>query len=275
MYRIGLFSKIGKVTVKALRFYEEEGLIEPGRVDAATGYRYYDSSQIPRIHKVVALRQCGFSVPEIRQVVNGEDVAALFAERKRQAETEAREAGARLQSINSYIESLGEDGTMKYEIVVKDLPRVIVFSKRMIAPSYDSFFDAIPRIGEEIGAANPGLRCRDDPPYCFNVYHDGEYKEVDIDLEVCEAVYEAGVDTPSIKFKTIEAVPEAACVMHKGPYSELRSAYAAVFKWIDDNGFIPADAPRESYIDGVWNRPDPAEWLTELQVPIARPIDRE
>jgi DNA-binding transcriptional MerR regulator len=271
MYRIGLFSKIGKVTVKALRFYEEEGLIEPCRVDAATGYRYYDSSQLPRIHKIVALRQCGFPIPEIRQIVNGKDIAALFSDRKTLLEAEAVAVGEQLASINSYIESLRRGEDMRYQVVVKDLPSVIVYGMRTVVESYDSYFDLMPKIGEEIAAYNPGLRCRDDPPYCFIVYLDGEYKERDIDIEFCEAVYEVGVDTPRLKFKTIERVPAAACVLHKGPYSELPAAYSAVFKWIDDNGYVPTENPRESYIDGIWNKADKAEWLTELQVPIERP----
>lgn len=271
MYRIGQFSKIGKVTVKALRFYEKEGLIEPCHIDAATGYRYYDSRQLPRIHKIVALRQCGFSIPEMRQIVNGKNVSRLFASRKEKLEAEAAQAGERLSSINSYIESLGQGEDMRYQVVVKDLPRVIVYWMRTIVESYESYFDLMPKIGEEIAAYNPGLRCLDDPPYCFIMYHDGEYKESDIDIEFCEAVQEIGVDTPRLKFKTIERVPAAACVLHKGPYSELPLAYAAAFKWIDDNGYIPSGNPRESYIDGIWNRRDPAEWLTEVQVPIERP----
>jgi DNA-binding transcriptional MerR regulator/effector-binding domain-containing protein len=270
MYRIGSFSKIAKTTVKALRFYEEEGLVEPGLVDPLTGYRYYDSGQLPRIHEIVGLRQCGFSISEIRRILRGEDAAPLFAERRRLLEVEAREAACRLASIESYIGSLQEGVAMRYRIVVKDLPRVVVFSKRMLVESYDSYFSEIPRIGAEVAAANPGLRCLDDPPYCFIVYRDGEYKERDLDVEFCEAVREAGVDTETIKFKTIPAVPEAACVLHLGPYAELRGAYAAVFKWIDDNGYAPADDPRESYIDGIWNKEDPADWLTEVQVPIVR-----
>jgi len=270
MYRIGLFSKIGKVTVKALRFYEEEGLLKPMRIDQATGYRYYDSSQIPRLHKIVALRQCGFSIPEIRQILFGKNVAALFAERRARLEDEVREASLQLSSIESYIESIKESGYMGYEIVLKDLPRVVVYSKRLVVPSYDSYFEVIPKIGEECLASNPDVRCVEDPPYCFIIYHDGEFKERDIDIELCEAVEKAGIDTETIKFKTIERVPTAACVMHRGPYSALRAAYAAVFKWIEDNGYAPTDNPRESYIDGVWNRDDPAEWLTEVQVPIAR-----
>jgi len=271
VYRIGQFSKIGKVTVKALRFYEDEGLILPDRVDAATGYRYYDSSQLPRLHKILALRQCGFSIQEIRQLLVGKNLASLFSERRGRIEEELRERSSQLSSIEAYLESIREVGDLGYQIVVKSLPRCMVYSKRFVAASYDSYFDIVPKIGEECAAANPGLRCIEDPPYCFIEYHDGEYKETDIDVELCEAVERRGVYTPTIKFKEIAAVPEAACVLHKGPYSELRGAYAAVFKWIDDKGCIPSGNPRESYIDGIWNRRDPGEWLTEVQVPIERP----
>jgi DNA-binding transcriptional MerR regulator len=270
MYKIGLFSKIGKVTVKALRFYEEEGLLVPARIDSATGYRYYDSAQIPRLHRIVALRQCGFSIPEIKSILGGKNVPSLFADKRARLENEVREASLQLSSIESYIESIKESGGMRYEVVLKDLPRVLVYSKRITVESYDSYFDVIPRIGEECVAANPDVHCVEDPPYCFIIYRDGEYRERDIDIEFCEAVNKRGVDTEAIKFKIVERVPTAACVMHKGPYSTLRAAYAAVFRWIEENGYAATDNPRESYIDGVWNRDDPSEWVTELQVPVAR-----
>lgn len=40
------------------------------------------------------------------------------------------------------------------------------------------------------------------------------------------------------------------------------------FKWIEENGYTGADNPRESYIDGVWNKENENEWLTEIQIPI-------
>jgi DNA-binding transcriptional MerR regulator len=273
LYRIGQFSKITKVTVKALRFYEEEGLLEPAYTDAASGYRYYSSDQLPRVFRIVALRQCGFAIPEIRQIVAGKNVAELFAGRKRELERLAVDTAGKLASINHYIESMGSDSKMTYQIVVKELPRVLVYSKRKVVASYDDFFTLMPEIGESIALANPELKCATDPAYCFNMYHDGEYKERDIDIEVCEAVtgYGNGKLPEGIEFKTIERIPEAACVLHKGPYSRLPEAYAAVFKWIEDNDCVPSDFPRESYIDGIWNKESEEDWLTELQVPILKP----
>jgi DNA-binding transcriptional MerR regulator len=270
MYRIGQFSKISKVTVKALRFYEAEGLFEPCHVDPLNGYRYYRSEQLPVIHKIVALKQCGFSLPEIRMALAGKGVAELFSGRRKALESALEETSAQLSAINFYLTSLKDGGMPRHHVVIKGLPRVTVFSKRMIVDDYESYFTEIPKIGEEIALANPGLRCLDDPPYCFIEYHDGDFRESDIDIEFCEAVRERGVDTPAIRFKTVEAVPEAACVLHQGPYSRLREAYLAAFAWIEENGYSPAGNPRESYIDGIWNKADPAEWLTEVQVPVKR-----
>jgi len=58
--------------------------------------------------------------------------------------------------------------------------------------------------------------------------------------------------------------------MHKGSYSNLREAYAFVFKWIEENGYTVTGSPRESYIDGIWNKKSVDEWLTEIQVPVLK-----
>lgn len=275
MYRIGLFSKITKATVKALRFYEEEGLLEPEYVDAVNGYRYYSSSQLPRAYRIVSLRQCGFSIPEIRAVLDGKDPAGVFEEKKRELTRLAHETESKLASIEHYLESIEKEHSMPYQIVLKELPRVFVFSLKTVVDSYDEYFDLMPRTAEALARVNPELTCVDDPPYCFVRYLDGEYRERDISIELCEAVTGPGNGKlpDGMEFQTIARVPTAACVLHKGPYSALPAAYAAVFKWIEDNGYAASDCPRESYIDGIWNCETDADWLTELQVPVVREAD--
>src|SRR4051794_4186310 len=70
MMRIGDFSRLSRVSVKTLRYYDEMGLIKPARVDQFTGYRYYEYDQYPRINHVLALRAHGFSLERIRQVLD-------------------------------------------------------------------------------------------------------------------------------------------------------------------------------------------------------------
>ena len=113
MYRIGLFSKITKVTVKALRFYEESGLIEPEYTDGASGYRYYSSAQLPKMFTIVSLRQCGFSIPEIRAVLRGGNPERIFAERKRDLEAKAAETERQLASVSHYLAALEREKAIR------------------------------------------------------------------------------------------------------------------------------------------------------------------
>lgn len=267
MYRIGLFSKINKVSIKALRYYDEVGLLKPAFVDEENGYRYYTSEQLPQIHQIIALRQMGFSIDEITSVLRGNHVTGIFEQRKAELVASLEESKMQMRQIEYYLSCM--DGALPVQqVAMKELPEVLVYSKRFILPCYDEYFKCLPDLGERVTRDNPGIACS-IPEYCFSIYHDGEYRERDIDTEFCEAVTFRGKDTDEVKFKVIKRVPQAACVYHKGPYSTLGNSYAYLFKWIADNGYTPSEPPRESYIDGIWNK-ESAEWLTEIQVPVIR-----
>jgi len=152
---------------------------------------------------------------------------------------------------------------MNYSATIKELPECIVYSKKMKVPNYDAYFEAVPAIGEAIVVQYPEVKCT-TPEYCFIVYLDGEYKEKDINIEFCEAVDKMYSDFDDFKFKEIKSVI-AVSVLHKGAYNLLGEAYAYIFKWIEENGYVTADNPRESYIDGIWNKEDENDWLTEVR----------
>ena len=57
LYRIGLFAQMNRITVKALRFYEEQGLLLPARIDEESGYRYYTMRQMEPLHRILALKE--------------------------------------------------------------------------------------------------------------------------------------------------------------------------------------------------------------------------
>lgn len=266
-YKIGMFSKMNRVTIKALRYYDDIGLLKPAQIDDFTGYRYYTSEQLPRLHRILALRQMGFSIDEITEVMRGLSITKLLQTKKEQLLAAIAENMKKLAQVEHYINTYKEDFSLDYNVIIKELPEVTVASMRRVFAGYDEYFTVIPAMGEEMERL--GCVCA-VPEYCFNIYHDGEYKEEDIDVEVCEAVTQAKEESDMVKFRIVERVPEAACVLHKGPYSALRNAYAAVIKWIEDNDYEPMDMPRESYIDGIWNKDSEEDWLTEVQFPIKK-----
>jgi DNA-binding transcriptional MerR regulator/DNA gyrase inhibitor GyrI len=264
MFRIGEFSKMSKTTIKTLRYYDEIGLLKPEETDKFTSHRFYSTEQLFRLHRIQELRQIGLSIHEIGMILSGSDSEPILLKRRGELISELAAGQSQLSRIEFILR--GED-VMNYSATIKELPECIVYSKRMTIPNYNAYFEVIPEIGRAMEKQYPELKCA-VPEYCFVVYLDGEHREQDINIEFCEAVDKIYPDFDDIEFKTIKAVA-AVSVMHKGAYSKLGEAYAYVYKWIEENSYTAADNPRESYIDGIWNKENEDEWLTEIQVPIA------
>lgn len=268
MYSIGEFSKINRITPKTLRHYDRIGLLKPDRVDDWTGYRSYSAAQLPRIRRILELREMGLPLNEIgRALVNIDELAAILHLQENRLERNLSETAGRIKRVRKYLEKLQGGEEMKTEITIKELPEVIVASMRTVVPGYETYFDIVPKMGEYM--ASVGAVCR-EPEYCFTIYHDGEYRDSDIDVEICEAVVSPCRESDKVKFKTVPRVSTAACLQHRGSYETLRTSYNRLFGWIEANGYRVTDNPRESYIDGIWNREDPADWLTEVQVPVKK-----
>lgn len=270
MYTIGDFSRINRISTKTLRHYDRIGLFKPAKVDEWTGYRYYEQRQQLEIARILELRDLGFTLDEIKRSIRDDSAMAGSLESQiGKLEKERVYLGRRIEKAREYLELLKTQQTGIRVPELKPLPGVIVASMRTRIPCYDTFFDIVPKMGDYMRSV--GAVCR-EPPYCFTIYHDGEYRDSDIDVEICEAVVAHCRESDRVKFKTIDEVPLAACLMHKGPYSTFHRTYNALFGWIPANGYRAVGNPRESYIDGIWNKDDPEDWLTEVQVPIERDV---
>ena len=266
MFRIGEFSKMSKTTIKTLRYYDEIGLLKPEEIDRFTSYRLYTTDQLVKLHRIQGFRQVGLSIDEIKLILLGHDAASILHRRKAELISELVAGKSKLSRIEFILQ--GDENFMNYTATIKELPGCIVYSKKMTVPSYNAYFELVPAIGETITQKYPDLKCA-TPEYCFMVYLDGEYREKDLNIEFCEAVDKMWPDFEDIKFKEMEPTTVVS-VLHKGPYTELSQAYAYAFKWIEQNDYVASDNPRESYIDGVWNKEDEEDWLTELQIPIVK-----
>lgn len=249
MFSIGMFSKINKITTKTLRYYEDKDLLSPTYVDEFTGYRYYTSKQIPKLHKIINLKQMGLSLNEIKQIINNsEKIEQILISKENEILNVIKKEEDKLIRVRSYLNNLKGEFNMK-NVIIKSLPKVKIASMRKVIKSHDDLFHLCPNImAKEMGK----LECICVvPEYCFNIYHDGEFKETNIDVEICEAVTELKEDTDILKFKEVDEVSSAVCVLHKGPYEDLRTTYSYAFKWIEENQYEVLDNPRESYIDGI------------------------
>ena len=67
LYKIGMFANMNRVTIKTLRYYDEQKLLVPVYVDEENGYRYYEAGQMEGLQRIIALKNMGFSIDDIRK----------------------------------------------------------------------------------------------------------------------------------------------------------------------------------------------------------------
>lgn len=268
-FKIGEFSRLNRVTVKTLRYYEEIGLLVPYETDEWTGYRYYSVEQFQQVNTIIYLKHLGFSLEEIRDLfATGQHTPSLAAiEAKiRQCEGEQKQLQRRYNELNSLAKSLQKEKKME-KVFIKSLPAIIVASHRRIINGYQELFDLCPKI---IGPEMERLGCTcPEPGYCYTIEHNKEYNENNIDIEYCESVNEKREDSELIRFKEIPAVPIAVCMRHRGGYETFPKTFAQLFEFVEQNGYKIIDNPRFSYIDGIWNKESEEEWLSEIEIPVS------
>ena len=173
MLKIGEFSKMLKVTIKALRYYEKEGLLIPKHIDNFNVYRYYESNQLIDISKIISLKQVGLSIEEIKRIIiNKEPIDVILKSKKEELENVISLYKYQLSKFNYLL----KEKDMKEEIFEKIIPGCYVYYKEGILKDYSEVSMFIQDSGRECLELNPNIKCV-VPDYCYVNYLDGEYKE--------------------------------------------------------------------------------------------------
>lgn len=268
MFRIGEFSRLTQVSVRMLRYYDEAGLLKPARTDPFTGYRLYAAEQIPVLRKILYLRDCGFQVAQIAAALEGKDTERLFEqleEKRKEIELTILEEENKLKRIRLAQQELQNGGTdMHYQVFLKSVPACRVLSLRRVIPDYyeeGKLWQELSSFAAENQVPVSG--------HTFSVYHDAEYKEQEVDVEVCMPVEVLGESRNGFTYRIAEAVPEMACTMVYGPFSNIAGAYLAFAGWLDRNRqYRMLQGERQIVHRGPWNEKDPDLFLTEIQIPL-------
>lgn len=264
LYKIGMFAQMNHITIKTLRFYEEQGLLLPAHVDGENGYRYYTMNQMADIQRVTALKQAGFTLDDIKLINQGADTAYLLSSKKAALLKKIAELTSQIAVIDGYLS--GPAGTLDAPVLIRTIPAVTVASMKKRIDSYDELFSLMPEMGAEMERL--GCRCA-LPEYCFTHYLEPGFRDEHILIETCEAVTEKKEDSALVKFRELPEIT-AACIFHKGSYSNFSESYAAILRFIEENGYKICGNIRENYIDGIWNKDREEDWLSEIQIPVSR-----
>lgn len=282
MFKIGEFSRLSRVSVRMLRHYDQLGLLTPSQTDSFTGYRYYSADQLPRLNRILALRDLGFSLEQISGMLDDqlstEQMLGMLKVKRAQVEEQLHLEKQRLDRLEVRIRQMSDSPVQgAYDVILRDVESELVATHREVAANDDriqQMFDSA-----EIYVAQFDQARADKPP--LTIYYDDEYRDQDMDAEVAVPLRYAIPENDQIRVRQLPILSNVACVVHVGDYAMIDQAYNALLRWIEDHDFQMTGPIREVYIrygaDGLdfdlpatYLAPNANEYVTELQLSVVK-----
>ena len=270
---IGRFSRLTRLSVKALRLYDELRLLVPARVDPSTGYRYYTRAQTKRAVIIGALRAVEMPLEEIRAFVETADDAAsdgwLLAHRARIAQRLAAHQEM-LALIDTYVGN--KPSLAPAEIERVERPAVQVAGVRMRTSRSSIAADAAAGFGRLARGLAAHAITPIGPPML--VYHDVIDEQSDGDIEVAVPIAAwpdaaAGQPDQDLRPGTLPACT-LATIVHRGPFTDVASAWHRLFEWVSEEGVDITGPAREVYLTDPATIA-PANLLTRIELQVGLP----
>lgn len=264
MYKISDFSKITNLSVKALRYYDEEQILTPSRRDEDTSYRYYSEEDFQKAQLIVLLRSLEFSISEIKDVLancgDPTDLPCYLEEKKLMVENRIRKEKELIKKLNLYIKPTDrEEISMNYEIEVREIAPVNVASIRYNGKYSD--------VGKYIGTLYKAVKGgADGAP--IQLYYDAGYMEEGADMEICVPIKKS-VDHPGVAMKKLPAI-RALCTTHVGSYEKFNLAYKALMDYANEHHLKFTTPSREIFIKGpgMIFKGNEENYVTEIIIPV-------
>ena len=276
MFRIGDFSRIARVSCRLLRYSDELGLLKPARIESDTGYRYYSAMQLPRLNRILVLRDLGLSLEQIAQALRGDPGAAelrgMLLMRRSEVEQTIEAESQRLRQIEARIAQIEAEGTLAAaDVVLKREPARRLLSTRQTVAS---FTEGVRLIGELVEAV-PRLAGARALGQLVAIAHAPEFEPESIDVEF-GFLLESGSDAPlrladgrALAVRELPAVERLASCVRIGPPQEAHLTTARIGSFIESNGYRICGPTREVFLQ----RPltgQMAKAVVEMQFPVEK-----
>ena len=268
MFKIGDFSRIARVSARLLRFYDELGLFVPAHADPVSGYRYYTVAQLGELNRILVLKELGFNLDQVREIVRSKVDAAelrnmLVLRRNDVEQTLAAEA-LRLRQIETRISQLETEGSLSADdVIVRAEPAHEILSLRRVVPSFAAARALIPELREQ---ARPMLPR--GPLTLMAVAHSPQFEADEIDVEFGfllpdDSDLEPPANSPLAR-RTLEPVARMAVCVRVGLPEDAHLVTAKIGRYLEISGDMLAGPSREVFL----KPPDPErmhESVVEMQ----------
>jgi DNA-binding transcriptional MerR regulator len=271
MFRIGDFSRIARVSARLLRFYDEIGLLEPAHTDEPSGYRFYTVAQLGRLNRITVLKDLGFSLEQIGDILKADITAAelrnMLLLRRNDVERTLTVEAQRLRHIETRIAQIDTDGRLSSEdVVVRAEPARQLLSMRRTV----SFGEAGALLVRLHQLAEPLLPKRHGGQVVV-VSHSPQFEQEELDLEFGLA-FELGApihwrNGSGLTLDELPAVERMAVCVRTGPPDEGYLSTGHIGAFLEQNGEALAGPNRELFL----HLPEPDrmhESVVEMQFPL-------
>lgn len=251
MFRIGEFSKIAQVSGRLLRYYDEIGLLTPEYTDSQTGYRYYTVEQLPRLNRILALKDLGFTLNQIadllRDDVPPEEIRGMLVMKRAQIEQSVQEEIARLKQVEMRLAQIEHEGDIWGEnIVLKRIPPSPFLSVRGEGVPNDLFFSLF----HDIRQALPSGKQPASFGHFIYILHSPSFEQEKVEIELGFLMSSDDIEPiplssgKELAVRELDAVDTMATIV-AGSWEEGGMAYNALGTWVADNGFQIVGSMRE------------------------------
>ena len=265
MLTIGAFSRRSRLSLKALRLYDEMALLRPAVVDPDNGYRYYREDQLELGRLIGLLRRLEMPLVQIAEVVSLEGTAAVKSIGTYWHGVEA-DLRTKRRLVRYLIGYLSGKGVTMFEVETRQIPdqQVASIERKVLVGDLSAFidegmnavFDLLGEAGAETGIP-------------FVVYHGEVNVDSDGPVEVCVPYVGQVEPRGEIRLRLEPAHTEAFTRITKAQvaFPGILEAYEAVEKWAAQNGRRPAGAPREVYF-ADWNAARDDDPAADIALPV-------
>lgn len=275
MIKIGDFSKLVAVPIPTLRYYDQVGLLKPVKVDAQSGYRYYSAGQLPRLHRILALKGLGFSLEQISMVLaeglTPEQMRGMLRLRHAQISQELADVQSHLREVEMRLQQIErEDQMSTYDMILKPVEPLLVASIRATLPRHNAITALYAEVYEAFAPHADAVLKPNMSGQTLAIWYDEEYKEQDVDGAAAFILRKRVPDAGRMRVHELPAVTMATTI-HEGSYNTLTQAHEAILTWIEANSYRIVGPSREIYLHNATpiDHDDPA-YVTEVQFPVEK-----
>lgn len=270
-YTIGDVSNICGISKKALRYYDQIGLISPDKVGGDNSYRFYNRETLLNVPIIKYYKQMGFKLDEMRLLLETDTFRSLeeqFRNKIEELHQAQRDIYLRYTSVKDWYDLILEAGSViennANEVSVKyiDSYTALYFEQDFAYNYMESIINIeFTNYIESINNAITGPVMINFPS--FEKHMEGTCKHVRI---MQKAILDCAPETPIVRLGGCMVL---SCY-HIGSHYKINETYEKMCQWAEDHHYLCGEESVERYVTDYWTSRSEDNFVTEIMIKVTK-----